>query len=117
MRSVSLACEGFGGGNNKRFQKYSYRPLSSPRSTRVLLLQPDANRSAALHCSFKEMSMDATGEAKQRYNALSYVWGAKTGTRPLLCDGKTILITPNCESALRHLRHAKKLVALWVDAV
>jgi hypothetical protein len=98
-------------------EKYSYHHLSSARSTRVLLLQPDANRNAALRCSLEEMSMDATGKARRDYNALSYVWGAKTGTQALLCEGKIILITPNCESALRHLRHVKKPVTLWVDTV
>lgn len=95
-------------------QNYSYRPLS-PRSTRVLVLKPDADRSAPLHCSLEEISLDAI--PVRRYNGLSYVWGAKGGTIPLVCEGKTILITPNCESALRHLRHSKKPVTLWVDAI
>jgi hypothetical protein len=98
-------------------EKYSYRPLSSARITRVLLLQPDASRNAELRCSLEETSLDVIGDGRRQFHALSYVWGAKTGTQPLFCDGKTILITPNCDSALRHLRHPKKPFVLWVDAV
>jgi hypothetical protein len=98
-------------------QKYIYHLLPSTRSTRVLLLQPNTNRSAELRCSLEEISMDTADKVEQRYNALSYVWGAKIGTQPLICDGKTMLITPNCESALRHLRHTRKEVILWVDAI
>jgi hypothetical protein len=98
-------------------ERYSYSPLSSTRSIRILSLLPDADHNGTLHCSLEEISIDTTGDARQRYTALSYVWGAKDGTRPLLCDGKTILITPNCESVLRHLRHVQEPVSLWVDAI
>jgi hypothetical protein len=33
------------------------------------------------------------------------------------CDGKVIRVTPNCESALRHLRLKKKPRTLWIDAL
>jgi hypothetical protein len=124
-------------------QNYVYRPLSAGRTTRVLDLQPDGNLHSSLRCTLKEISLDALSEPptdedsrtsssrrkgqishetlqmpdQNRYKALSYVWGAKTGTQPLLCDDKVIFITPNCEKALRHLRHATKLITLWVDAV
>jgi hypothetical protein len=97
--------------------KYIYRHLSSTRSSRVLLLQPSNNRSAVLSCSLEEMSMDAKDKVERCYNALSYVWGSKIGTQRFLCDGQTVLITPNCESALRHLRDKRKEVILWVDAI
>lgn len=96
-------------------QDYYYRPLASTRSTRVLLLQPDADHNAELRCILEEISLDMT--QIRRYSALSYVWGAKAGTRPLYSEGMTILITPNCEKALRHLRHVKEPVTLWVDAI
>jgi hypothetical protein len=97
--------------------KYSYQALSSARSTRVILLQPNPKRDADLRCSLKESLLDLPAAETRVYNALSYIWGANTGTRPLFCDDKSILITPNCESALRHLRHARRVVTLWVDAI
>jgi hypothetical protein len=98
-------------------EKYSYQPLTSLRNTRVLILQPHNERVAPLHCTLKELSFDVRNKAQPRYKALSYVWGAKLEKRPLLCDNRMIFITPNCESALRYLRHKKNSVTLWVDAV
>lgn len=112
---VSLKISSLYGDYLVMAHEYSYRPLSSTRSTRVLLLQPNADHNAELCCVLEEISLDAA--PIRRYNALSYVWGAKTGTRPLYSEGKTVLITPNCEKALRRLRHATKLVTLWVDAI
>jgi len=97
--------------------EYSYTPFSSARTTRILLLEPHARHKAVLRCSMEELSLDTLTSERREYDALSYVWGAKTGTKPLLCDNKTIFITPNCESALRQLRHARKYVAIWVDAI
>lgn len=34
------------------------------------------------------------------YEALSYVWGSRTGSLPLFCEDRIILITPNYDSAL-----------------
>jgi hypothetical protein len=52
-----------------------------------------------------------------QYEALSYVWGARVGTEAVTCEGKTLLITPNCQYALRHLRLAEKDRILWIDAI
>jgi hypothetical protein len=115
-------------------EDYSYLPLSSPRNIRVIILQPSRDRKAELRCSLEEISIDAsyepkhrhspqeisrdaTDKPKRRYDALSYVWGAKVGTVPVLCERKRILVTPNCEMALRHLRHAKKSVTIWIDTI
>jgi hypothetical protein len=51
------------------------------------------------------------------YEALSYVWGSPTRQRPMLCEKKVILITENCDAALRHLRRSRTNCTLWVDSV
>ncbi|KAF4468634.1 heterokaryon incompatibility [Fusarium albosuccineum] len=38
------------------------------------------------------------------YDALSYVWGKELSPNPILCNGSSITITANLESALRALR-------------
>jgi hypothetical protein len=90
---------------------------SSLHRTRVLVLDPDANYHSALRCALVEISMKTMDHAKNSYKALSYVWGSRMATQPLLCEGQHIFITQNCESALRYLRHATKSITLWVDAI
>jgi hypothetical protein len=97
--------------------RYSYRPLLSPRSIRILYLQPHHDHKADLNCTLDDALIDDLDSSRPCYDALSYVWGERHGSRPLLCEGKAILITPNCELALRHLRRRKKTVKLWVDAI
>jgi hypothetical protein len=78
--------------------KFHHHRLSSPRSIRLLALLPSQNFNAALEATLTESDLDNSD-----YEALSYVWGARVGTEPFTCDDKVLLITPNCESALRHL--------------
>jgi hypothetical protein len=92
---------------------YTYKPLASSVNTRLLVLYPHASLDAALDCTLTEVSLNDS----PKYRALSYVWGAKFGTQPLLCDSSEIHITPNCESALRYLRRKNKTITLWVDAI
>lgn len=54
------------------------------------------------------------------FAALSYVWGAWSSKNPphtILCEEYPIPITPNCFSALRHLRHQLDKFTVWVDAI
>ncbi|KAH7161701.1 heterokaryon incompatibility protein-domain-containing protein, partial [Dactylonectria macrodidyma] len=94
-----------------------YYPLSGPRNIRVLVLEPASKLTQPIRCSFREISLDKAGAGAFRYEALSYTWGAPKGTRPILCMGQTILVTPNCESALVHLRHSFRPQNLWIDAI
>jgi hypothetical protein len=94
-------------------ERYLYQPLSPGRVTRLLTVEPASAVDAPLLCSLKETEIGA----EIKYFALSYVWGAAKGDRPLTCDGKTLYITLNCESALRHLRRKDLPLVIWIDAV
>ncbi|KAH7129923.1 heterokaryon incompatibility protein-domain-containing protein [Dactylonectria estremocensis] len=96
---------------------YQYSPLSEPRNIRVLVLEPASRTTHPIKCSFREISLGRADDDAFRYEALSYTWGAPKGTRPILCMGQTILVTPNCESALVHLRQSFKPRNLWIDAI
>jgi len=99
-------------------ENYVYKPLSYPHAIRVLIVEPAETMDAPLRCCLKELVVDWRElEMGMVYDALSYVWGAAAGDRPLLCDGRTLLVTPNCESALRHLREKQEQLVIWVDAV
>jgi heterokaryon incompatibility protein (HET) len=91
--------------------------LSSPRSIRLLALLPSLEFKSELEAILTEVSLDNVSENKNSYEALSYVWGSRFGTEPIRCDGKQLLVTPNCESALRHLRLRDKTRILWIDAI
>ena len=66
---------------------------------------------------------------KSPYEALSYTWGARVGTLPIICCGLAsdknggegsrgvVLVTPNCDAALRHLRLRLRSRVLWIDAI
>jgi hypothetical protein len=93
---------------------YIYRSLPTDRSIRVLKLHPAKCLEDPIICSLIEQPPI---EQASSYEALSYRWDAPTGTRPITCEGKRLLITPNCESALRHLRGRWFSRSLWIDAV
>lgn len=92
--------------------------LSSPRSIRLLTLLPSPSLTAALELTLTEASLDTINlQGENSFEALSYVWGSPVGTLPVSCDSQQLLVTPNCESALRYLRLAGQNRLLWVDAV
>ncbi|KEZ38923.1 hypothetical protein SAPIO_CDS10258 [Scedosporium apiospermum] len=98
---------------NEPFEPYRYEPLPSPRSIRLVILRPALTFQHPLRCSLRVVSLDEP----PTYEALSYVWGSPQGTRPIRCNGREILVTPNCEDALRNLRIAHRPRALWIDAI
>jgi hypothetical protein len=52
-----------------------------------------------------------------RYEAISYTWDGQRPSRRVLVDGSHILVTPNVESILRHLRRRFFGRRVWVDSV
>lgn len=97
---------------------YVYRPLSSLRSIRLINLLPSAdNPQYPIRCSVTEASL----EEAPAYEALSYTWayqdGDRSACRQILVDGLPMLITRNCESALRRVRLPSEPRVVWVDAI
>ncbi|CAH0051773.1 unnamed protein product [Clonostachys solani] len=91
---------------------YSYVPLSKPGCIRLIDLHP-GQKADALSFDLYEANLDH----EPSYTALSYEWKAKTGTIPVLCCGRSLLITPNLKAALQKIRSQQKARTLWVDAV
>ncbi|CAJ0542827.1 Ff.00g002730.m01.CDS01 [Fusarium sp. VM40] len=96
--------------------QYQHQPLS-PRCIRVLRLHPAPRFESQLRCSLVPVSLDD----KPQYWALSYTWGTDPPSIPIFCvDGPAIAllrITPNCVSALKHLRDEREERTLWVDGI
>ncbi|KAL7755492.1 hypothetical protein ACKLNR_014590 [Fusarium oxysporum f. sp. zingiberi] len=81
---------------------FRYRPLSTPRSTRLLsIAEADNNGSRILTCYLTEVSLDSPS---LNYYALSYTWGDPSQTTRILVDGEWLVVRLNIEDCLRHLR-------------
>jgi hypothetical protein len=96
---------------------YQHTRLRDPTtSIRILLLQPTkiADDASSIEVTLEEASLE---NKKTKYDALSYTWGAATGTIPISCHGKALLVTENCFTALRQLRLTRKARPLWIDAI
>lgn len=93
---------------------YQHKPLGTASSIRVLDLLPSLNQQAPIRCNIRHVEL---GSSDARYEALSYVWGARKGTVPITCDGQDLLVTPNCVAALIRLRRSFRKRTLWIDAI
>jgi hypothetical protein len=97
-----------------RTNSYSYQPLSPGKNIRVLILHPSQYLQDPIRCSLREITL---ARARWSYDALSYVWGSPERDCHVYCNGCVLFVTPNCLSALRHLRRARQERILWMDAI
>jgi hypothetical protein len=96
---------------------YDYKPLSSRKNIRILVLQPARQLNNPIECSLRVIRLEKFGPRSHNYEALSYIWGSCIGDQEIYCEGKVILVTRNCVSALRHLRKQVVERILWVDSI
>ncbi|CAO2653375.1 Nn.00g027860.m01.CDS01 [Neocucurbitaria sp. VM-36] len=96
---------------------YSYTRLPKGRYTRVVLLQPARDHRSPLQVKLGVFALEDDARFQRRFDALSYVWGSADKAELIFCDGSTMLITPNCAAAMRHLRNQQSPRALWIDAI
>ncbi|CCT74743.1 related to heterokaryon incompatibility protein (het-6OR allele) [Fusarium fujikuroi IMI 58289] len=92
---------------------YTHQPLASHDSIRILYLQPGSGDSL-IRCTLKEVLL---GEAKGKYEAVSYVWGRSDITSTIICNGAALPVTTNLELGLRTFRLEDRSRYLWADAV
>lgn len=62
----------------------------------------------------------ATGQRMhpfQRYKALSYVWGDASDLQTIKLEDEDFSVTSNLMAALKTVRHPKKAMKFWVDAI
>lgn len=95
----------------------AYRNLrldSSQKDIRVLKILP-GRQDEPLFTVLQVKSLNGT--MKRPYDCLSYVWGNVRDTEPITVNNKVLHVTKNLVRCLRHLRHQKQELVLWVDAV
>ena len=95
---------------------YEHRPLALSDSIRIVILEPAGSLEAPIRCSLDEIDLDRITPSSA-YEALSYVWGEPVGTIPIICHGRSLLVTPNCHDALVQLRFSSKCRRLSIDAI
>lgn len=97
--------------------KYQHVPILQPRSIRIIYLEPASDLQSLLRCSLEVMSLDGVLHPVHQYTALSYAWDAQTPSSEIECDGGILLVTPNCEAAMRRLRSSTEMQILWIDSI
>ncbi|ETS74427.1 hypothetical protein PFICI_14293 [Pestalotiopsis fici W106-1] len=98
------------------YQPYEHQPLDTA-SFRILQLLPADRFEDDLECEIQCVRLPESSAQKVAYTALSYVWGQEPVSCAVVVQGKHILIQPNLESALRHLRRRSGTFPLWIDAL
>jgi len=98
-------------------ENYRHIPLTEPRSIRVIHLEPASDLSAPIQCSLKAVSLNDYPEWHAHYIALSYTWGGQNPSCEVDCGGKSLLVTQNCDAAMRYLRDKQQVRVLWIDAI
>jgi hypothetical protein len=121
-------------------RKYLYRPLDTPSTIRILLLEP-GELEDPLHGELRHIDIGAAYEESKQsdtvvtssqshdrsllqqesppshYEALSYVWGEPVYTCTLTTSQGCISLTPNLKQALQHIRLPDSVRPIWADAV
>ena len=96
-------------------EEYTYQPLRSECSLRLLQLEPDED-GAPLRGNIEEVSL----EQPPKYVALSYTWGLRNFSETIEIDGRQLPITQNLSQALRALQPwlgGAVPALVWTDAV
>jgi hypothetical protein len=91
-------------------EPYKYSKLREPDQVRLISLQPDPDLNAPVRCSLVVGSLGFyKTDLVEHYIALSYVWGdASDTTRVLVDTASYVTFTVSLDSALRHMRDAKR---------
>lgn len=102
---------------------YEYPPLPTREYFRRCLLHPSGSIDDDVVISIEVLPFKPGDPEAQLadYEALSYVWGTKENPLQIYVDigtlRRTMLVTQNLHSALRHLRQTSNPRAMWIDAI
>lgn len=98
-----------------KYPSYKHRPLTAPRSFRVIDVEAALTTSADLRCELREVVLE--DDCLPKYSALSYCWEDQIPDRPILCNGGILNITKNCFDAMVRLRKSEAKITLWIDSI
>ncbi|KIX96246.1 uncharacterized protein Z520_08024 [Fonsecaea multimorphosa CBS 102226] len=92
--------------------------LQADRDIRLLDLEWREDKNM-LHGRLKPVRLKHAGRLKENlgYEALSYTWNGETPSIPIICNGKSLMITESLNLALETMCKLSSPRRLWVDAV
>ena len=95
------------------YRFYEYQPLPlSDQYIRQLILDPGQGD------EFLSGSLVTTNLVNApEFEAISYVWGARTRDRWIIVEGRQLPITASMEDVLRQTRMPEKQRTLWADSI
>lgn len=89
-----------------------HRPIVSGSEIRVVILQP-GNFGDPIVCHLEHIQLIPDSD----YEAVSYVWGDATVTKPITLDGRIYPVTTNLYTGLQFLRLDESPRRLWIDSL
>lgn len=89
-----------------------HRPIDSGSEIRVVILQPGTFGDLIV-CQLEHIQLIPDSD----YEAVSYVWGDATVTKPIMLDGRVYPVTTNLYTGLQFLRRKKSSRRLWIDSL
>jgi hypothetical protein len=94
---------------------YKHSALTDRRYIRVLRVLPSEDIKADLRGELVEEKLQE--DDPPSYAAISYTWDNQHPSKEIICDGKTLLVTKNCEDILFRSRTPDRITFLWIDAI
>jgi len=99
---------------------FKYKPLhcDGEQHVRLVRVHPGQKHDDIV-CELVHVSL--IGADVPAYEAVSYTWATTDGdaslSQSIVCHGKKLAITKNCEAAIRCLRRRNRNRVLWIDAM
>lgn len=99
---------------------YEHDVLPDNEHVRILLIH---RKEEELNIPYQELTLQGNlltvplEEAKDKYWALSYVWGDPTLSETIMLDDQPMSITANCAKALRRVLEDTPACLIWVDSI
>lgn len=95
---------------------YIYSPLPPGRFIRVLKVHGARIYQDPLSFEILQISLDSP--SRPDFKAISYCWGGQHPSQKIACGDRKILVTVNCEAALKRFRPSEgETELLWIDGI
>jgi hypothetical protein len=111
MADLHLSTRGESSTESVPRNVYQYVKLPKGDTFRFLTLQPGVGNEP-IRCNLHTAKL-----AGSQFEAISYVWGTPVRDQEILCDSRTMLVTPNLLWVLRRVRLPDKPRTLWADSI